>query len=186
MDPEVAPLLHRIPTSISTPVERQECLLCHVGVWDVDHMKHALPQDHPDPGCLVHASVAGGCDEWQGPRLAKSGQECVAGAIPTRSMQCFAFAAETRVPSQTNAASASERDGWNPIRAGVGVGEPDDVSRPEGLSSLEDSWWLASFGLERRRTTLPTLRKNVRNRVVFKCCRDRAVPPERGARVTPG
>ena len=34
--------------------------------------EHAPPQDDPDPGCLVHASVAGGCDEWQGFGPAKS------------------------------------------------------------------------------------------------------------------
>ena len=34
--------------------------------------EHAPPQEHPDPGCLVHAPVAGGRDEWQGFGLARS------------------------------------------------------------------------------------------------------------------
>ena len=28
--------------------------------------EQAPPQEHPDPGCLVHAPVASGCDECQG------------------------------------------------------------------------------------------------------------------------
>ena len=34
--------------------------------------QHALPRENHDPGCLAHAAVAGGCDEWQGLELAKS------------------------------------------------------------------------------------------------------------------
>ena len=34
--------------------------------------EHALPQENPDPGSVVHAAVAGGCDELQGLGPAKT------------------------------------------------------------------------------------------------------------------